>query len=192
MAQNYTAPFETGYHYHVYNRAIGSDKLFHREANYEYFLRLLKKGPGSFLELMAYCLMQNHYHLLVYINDTAKPKEVSESFRRFGISYAQAINKQENRMGSLFMRPVKRKCVNDLNYLRKMFCYIHQNPVLHRTRDDFRNFKWSSYISILKNDVSPYTREILKICFDDRDNFEYVHRKPLDINKISDHIIEEI
>lgn len=192
MAQNYTAPFEPSYHYHVYNRAIGSDKLFHREANYEYFLRLLNKGPGTFFELMSYCLMRNHYHLLVCINDTAKPEEVSESFRRFGISYAQAINKQENRMGSLFMRPVKRKQINDLNYLRNMFCYIHQNPVLHRTRDDFRNFKWSSYISILKDDVSPYTREILKICFDDRDNFTYVHRKPLDIDKISDHIIEEI
>jgi REP element-mobilizing transposase RayT len=190
MAQNYTGPFEPGFHYHIYNRAVGKDKLFYSDANYRYFLKLFNKGPGQHLEILAFCLMLNHYHFLAYIKDSTSPKEVSESFRRFGISYSQAINKQEHRMGSLFMRPVKRKPVNDLKYLRSMFCYVHMNPVLHNTRADFRDFKWSSYNSILRNDMSPHAREMLNICFDDLDNFKYVHQLRFDTEKIKDVIIE--
>ncbi len=137
--------FEAGFRFHVYNRAVGNEKLFFKERNYTYFLKILNDKTSAYINIIAYCLLGNHYHLLIMVKDTAKPKDVSEAFRSFGISYSQAINKQEGRKGTLFMKPIKRKRINSEEYFRTVLIYIHTNPFLHGIVNNYQTYKWSSY-----------------------------------------------
>ena len=66
---NNTIPLEYGKYYHVYNRGINSCELFSEKANYEYFLRLYDKYIPLIANTYAWCLMGNHFHLLVRIKE---------------------------------------------------------------------------------------------------------------------------
>ncbi len=153
-------PILGGDYYHIYNRGINSGTIFFQERNYNYFLSLLKKYTLDYVEVLAYCLLPNHFHLLVkiketiivttnngeIINDEAKVGEfVSEQFRRMFISYSQAINRQEKRTGSLFIRNFKRILLEDDDHLKYLFFYIHYNPAKHGISNNFKEYKFSSY-----------------------------------------------
>lgn len=105
--QNYLEPFESGNFFHVYNRANGSERLFFQERNYSYFLNLLHREPARLVDVVVYCLIPNHFHLIVKVKDTADAKEVSEAFRKVSISYAHvgmtslALDEAEEGMSSL-------------------------------------------------------------------------------------------
>ncbi len=90
-------------------------------------------------DVCSYCLMPNHFHFLVYATEkTIQYKMVasqernvlSEGFRNLLSSYTQAINKQENKSGSLFQQNTKSKCLDNgsINYGSVCFHCIHQNP----------------------------------------------------------------
>lgn len=204
--------FEPGYSYHIYNRAIGSEKLFFEERNYYYFLEKFEKHLSSHLKVFAFCLMRNHFHFLAQVKDDTSPAKVSEAFRRFGISYSQAINKQEGRMGSLFMKPIKRIRVTDDDYFRTLLVYIHTNPLSHGVSRDFEKYFWSSYriyLDLLKVASNAITRsdgiaehpfglnllshrqEIIQTYFDDLENFQFVHRKKRSFDDILDLLLED-
>lgn len=206
--------FEPGYSYHIYNRAIGSEKLFFEERNYYYFLEKFEKHLSSHLKVFAFCLMRNHFHFLAQVKDDTSPAKVSEAFRRFGISYSQAINKQEGRMGSLFMKPIKRIRVTDDDYFRTLLVYIHTNPLSHGVSRDFEKYEWSSYRIYLdslkeggsdaitqsdgtacayKFGLSLLTdpQEIIQTYFDDLENFQFVHRKKRSFDDILDLLLED-
>jgi hypothetical protein len=76
-------------------------------------------------------------------------KYISQKFSNFFNSYAKAINKQENRMGSLFQKNFKRIKVDNENYLMTLLYYIHANPQMHYVQNDFRTWPYSSYRHIL-------------------------------------------
>lgn len=75
---------------------------------------------------------------------------VSERFRRFLLGYAKAINKQQDRVGSLFQKPFRRKLVPDKEDQLQVCCYIHHNPIHHDYTIDYDHYEWSSYKSYLK------------------------------------------
>ena len=145
--------------YHIYNRGNGKEKLFFNEENYKYFLRQYKKYLSGFIDTFAYCLLPNHFHLLVRIKSD-KPELVSQMFRKFFISYSMSINIQEKRKGNLFQRGFKRKLIDDEKYFYSAVYYIHANPVHHKIVKDFRNYKFSSYNSLLGNNKT-------KLCSDE-------------------------
>lgn len=204
--------FEPGYTYHIFNRAVGNDVLFPKVKNYSYFLYQIEKHLSKHLDFYAYCLMKNHYHFQAKVNESTSPKKVSEAFRRFGIAYSQAINKQEGRKGGLFMRPVKRKRVTTEKYFKTLLVYIHRNPVHHGVCKSFEDYPWSSYSEYLglevkgddtaQSDVIPTKpesntpnliknpKELLKKYFEDEENFKYVHQINKSFNSIEDLIIE--
>ena len=62
-------PLEYGRYYHIYNRAISTENLFHQVTNYEHFLRLYDKYIEPVAETFAWCLMPNHFHLLIKIKE---------------------------------------------------------------------------------------------------------------------------
>lgn len=204
--------FEPGYSYHIFNRAIGNDVLFPEVKNYSYFLYQIKKHLSKHLNFYAYWLMKNHYHFLAEVKESTSPQKVSEAFRRLGIGYSQAINKQEHRKGGLFMRPVKRKRVTSEKYFKTLLVYIHRNPVHHGVRKNFEDYPWSSYSEYLgledtrddiaSNDVI-YTKpesntpnliknpkELLRKYFEDEENFKYTHQKTKGFKNIEGLIIE--
>jgi REP element-mobilizing transposase RayT len=96
-------PLLAEHYYHVYNRGVNFEKIFFVQENWEYFLRRLRRYfDPSDVELVAYCLMPNHYHMLVYLKANDFGRKVMHPF---SISYTKAINKQQGRVGPLFQSP---------------------------------------------------------------------------------------
>ena len=137
--------------YHVYNRAPKNEFLFYKDENYLYFLKLYKDKVADEVNTLAYCLLQNHFHFLIETPESADSAKISKCFSRLFQSYSQAINRQQNRYGSLFCKPFKRKRIDSSEYLNRTIAYIHQNPQLHELVDDFREYRWSSYKSHLSD-----------------------------------------
>ena len=115
--------FEPERIYHVYNRGNNNQKIFFINDNYYFFLRKIKKHLTKYCELLAYCLMPNHFHFMIYTkaideiysSDDSKSsdeynnysKTISNAFAIILRSYTRAVNIQENRTGSIFQQKTK-------------------------------------------------------------------------------------
>lgn len=159
--------------YHIYNRGINSGKIFGNAENKSYFLKLYKKYLEDKISTFSYCLMDNHFHLVIKIDDD--PEKVLQAFSNFLNAYAKAFNKAENRTGSLFEKHFKRIQLKDENYMRNLILYVQLNPKLHLDQD-FENFRFSSYQSILSYKNTLLKRDEVLTLFDTRDNFKFVHK----------------
>jgi len=145
-------PFITNQYYHIYNRGNNKEPIFFRESNYIFFLNKFKYYLSGNLTLLCFCLLPNHFHLLVKVKDRGSDDisvKISNLLRRFFISYSQAINKQEERVGSLFQKPFKRKIIRNEEQLLLTVYYIHFNSVKHGIDESYTDYKWSSYPSIV-------------------------------------------
>ena len=130
--------FIEDHYYHIYNQGNNKSRIFFKEENYYYFTDKLKKFILPHADMLAHCLMPNHFHLLIRLNDlTIEGRNFNEQIGILLRTYTRAINVQEKRTGSLFRNGTKSKALffwDDLNcsednYLKTCFEYIHQNPV---------------------------------------------------------------
>ncbi|MEM9276517.1 MAG: transposase, partial [Cyanobacteria bacterium P01_F01_bin.143] len=88
--------FQVNNFYHIYNRGNNRQKIFFERDNYLYFLSKLREYlVSNTVEITAYCLMPNHYHLLIYLNNN----NFSELMQKLALSYTKAINKRYKRVG---------------------------------------------------------------------------------------------
>ena len=195
-------PLEAGKFYHIYNRGNNRENLFYNNGNYEYFLRKYDNYLSDYIDTFAFCLLPNHFHLLVRVKDeikeqsdlknlTSLEKRISKQFSNLFNSYAKSINIQQNRVGSLFQRPFKRIEVLDTNHLANLIFYIHANPQKHGIIDDFRMYPWSSYHRILKSKPSKLNKEEVIKWFSNKDNYINYHAQKADIEKIKNMILED-
>lgn len=132
----YHTIFLPGRHYHVYNHAISQELLFKDYDNYFYFIRRLKDHLEKLVEIKAYCLMPNHYHLLIRVRKFSSDEvevhhAVLQAFSNFQNGYAKAINKRHFRKGRLFQSSVCRVHIFDEQGIERITEYIRQNPVEH-------------------------------------------------------------
>lgn len=184
---------EPGNYYHIYNRGNNGQDIFFENANYEFFLNRLDQYLSPFCDVVAWVLMKNHFHLLVFVKDevavsqltytateTPKKVDVHLQFGHFFNSYAKAINKKYARTGSLFEKNFERKPVLSEEYLVKLIHYIHHNPVRHGFTEHVWDYPWSSYGSIVSKKPTKLKREFVLNLFDDVENFVAVHRKEID------------
>jgi len=200
---DYRCRLEAGKFYHIYNRGNNGENLFYNIENYKYFLRKYDEYLSPFLSTFSFCLLPNHFHLLVrikygyevnvshFLNVKHLETNISKQFQSLFTSYAKSINKQENRKGSLFQKPFKRIAVNNINYLTNLVFYIHANPQMHGIIDDFRMYLWSSYERILKNKPSKLEKESVLEWFADKNNYVAYHYKTADLIDIKHLIVEE-
>ena len=129
-------------YYHIYNRGNNRQKIFFEEDNYYFLLRRIRENIIDFSDVLAYCLMPNHYHLLVkIIDEEGFIKGIKKTF----ISYTKAINKRYNRSGHLFEGRYQYKFVPEDNYLLHLSRYIHLNPVRSKLTNNPANWPYSSY-----------------------------------------------
>ena len=165
-------PIVKDYTYHIYNRGINGENIFTNEENKMYFLKLLGKYVADSSSLFAYCLMDNHFHLLIRIDSDGEV--MTQNLSNLFNAYAKAFNKATVRTGSLFEKHFKRIRVDDENYLRQLIVYIHLNPK-HHFDIDFTGFKYSSYNSFLSNKGTKLMRDDVIELFGDIENFKYTH-----------------
>ena len=166
---------EQGYYYHIYNRGNNGQDIFLEEINYSYFLDLIKKHLVPNFEIFSYCLLPNHFHLLLRIK--ADCESPSQKFSNLFNAYTKAINKKYNRTGSLLEKPFKRIQIKDEDYLKTLVLYIHLNPEKHQISKDFSTYSHSSYSSIISQNKTNIKRSIVINWFDDLNNFTETHRK---------------
>ncbi len=168
-------PLTEGNYYHIYNCGNNKEDIFIEEKNYEYFLTLLKKHVLPYSDILAFCLLKNHFHLLVYLKDNFESKTISQGYSNFFNAYAKAINKSYNRTGSLFKDRFSRIKINDEGYLKSLIVYIHTNPTHHQFIDNFKDYKFSSYKSFLSKQPTLMNRDFVLNLFENRENFQFVH-----------------
>ncbi len=121
--------FEKGYIYHVYNQGNNHQNVFFDRENYLFFLKKIKLYVLPYADIIAWCLMPNHFHIMLLINEieilveplddsklsdgsTGKLRTFNDSIAIMLRSYTRAINKQKNRSGTLFRQKTKAECVN--------------------------------------------------------------------------------
>ena len=135
---------------HIYSRGINRQDIFYRARDYRFFLETLSDLSQEMgFDVIAYCLMPNHYHLVIYDAD----KRFSTIVKRLSISYSMHFNTCYSRTGSLFQGRFGGKPIEDLRYLLTVVRYVHMNPEkagICRMRD----YKWSSYTEYLHSDDS--------------------------------------
>lgn len=127
---------------HVICRGIGKQVLFEEEMDYKYFLKLLKRfSQECSVTLIAYCLMENHVHLL--INDLYS-SSLSTFMQKIGVTYSGYYNRKYERSGHLFQDRYMSEAVEDEQYLLTVFRYILNNPQKAGICPA-SSYKWSSY-----------------------------------------------
>jgi putative transposase len=141
--------------YHIYNRGNNKQEIFFERENYLFFLKKIKDELLPVSDLLAYCLMPNHFHLLIRVKEVEglNPEVLSSTMaRKLGTlqsSYTRAINKVMNNTGSLFQQKAKSKNVESYGHI--CFHYIHQNPVkagLCKRIEDWEFSSFQDYIGL--------------------------------------------
>ena len=140
--------------YHVKWRGIDRQTIFLDDADCIKFLSLCAAVIGEWFEVLAFCLMGNHLHLLIKTRkDTAEEMELA--MKRLGIRYAQYFNRRYLRVGPVFQGRYKSVPVQTRNYFLRVMRYIHQNPVKADLCDLPQEYPWSSYIDYFgQRDIS--------------------------------------
>ena len=181
--------FDSNHIYHIFNRGNNSQQLFFNRKNYIFFLEKIKQYILPYADILAWCLMPNHFHLMVYVNKVEIPVErvtlndidqvtsshltnkrkLNNSIAIMLRSYTRAIQKQENRTGSLFQSRTKAICLTQIEgitpawfqtrygtsiniidsekeYPQVCFNYIHLNPVKGGIVKSQKDWEFSSYL----------------------------------------------
>lgn len=174
--------FAPGEYYHVYNRGNSKQKIFLSKKDYARFVTLLygtntderfnffdfKKGGGVFIKeinsklvsIGAYCLMPNHFHLLI---TPLSEKGLSKFMQKLSTAYSMYFNETYKRTGSLFEGKFKAKHIETDRQLKYNFSYIHLNPVklidtkwrengiknLKRTFEYLNSYRYSSFLDFM-------------------------------------------
>ncbi|WP_425487754.1 transposase [Microbulbifer rhizosphaerae] len=134
--------------YHVMNRGAARQTIFRDSDCYTAFLDALAEAHSRFdLQIHAYCLMGNHYHLLVHT-----PRgNLSRGMRHINGVYTQRFNRLQRRDGPLFRGRYKAILVDADSYLLSLSRYIHRNPIETRKPlvGELEDYPWSSYPAYL-------------------------------------------
>lgn len=169
-ARNTIKQYEENGFYHVYNRGINKQDIFFDQYDYAtflYYLKLYLSNPEELdkadlkkrnslprrnfhesIDLLCYCLMPNHFHLLL---KQKGERDISEFVRCFATNYSMFINEKYERVGTLFQGRYKAILVKDDNYLLHLTRYIHMNPLAKGlTLSKLCEYDYSSYADYLR------------------------------------------
>ena len=129
-------------YYHIVNRGVEQRDVFLDEEDFHTFEELLCNLTQEFdITLHNFCLMNNHYHLLIEI----KKENLSKFMRQLGMSYSIYFNKKCKRVGHLWQGRYKSWYVTDEAYLYTLIRYIEQNPLKAGIVNDLKSYRFSSY-----------------------------------------------
>ena len=196
---------DEGKFYHIYNRGINKAPIFFESRNYDYFLKKFDHYLYDFVDLYSYCLLPNHFHLLIKVkekihsNHNIKGKSINpkllmpieKAFRDFFICYAKTINKEYNRTGALFQFKYKRKVIDSGDYLMSIIAYIHLNPVHAGLCDDPGDWKYSSYNFFITDTPCKIKKNEVLEWFENKNEFVEFHKNYRDFQKERDLLFKQ-
>lgn len=147
--------------YHVMNRGLNRQNIYFNDAHRITFLKYLEKTVKIYgVEVHAYCLMGNHYHLIAHT-----PRgNISEAIKYLNSAYARYLNIDLKRDGPVFRGRFHAIVISEDSYLLKLSRYIHRNPLSQNAAKNLAKYKWSSYPAYIGESTSPKwlsTREVI-------------------------------
>ncbi|MDR9418672.1 transposase [Gracilimonas sp.] len=193
--------------YHVYNQGNNQAPIFFDREDYLLFVEKMRKALMPNASILAWCLMPNHFHWLIQVNEdyevlhdpnqmTRKLNPLNKDIGTLLSSYSQLINKKYNRTGSLFRKRTKAKSLSeDRNGSRNQgincFLYIHQNPLKACLVDNMEEWEFSSfrdYLGIRNGDLcnQALAKELFKLPVKPNE----FHK--LSLKTIPDHITKKL
>ena len=172
MPDKYTqVPLEPDKYFHIFNRGNNYENVFYERKNYTFFLQRYKYYLAEHAQTFAYCLMPNHFHLLIKV---VSP-QMSKRFADFMQSYVKSFNNMYNRHGSLFLKNFKRVEVSTDDQFKRLIFYIHYNPEKHEISDDYRTYYFSSYHSLISDKTTNLHRDDVHDWYGGKDEFVDFH-----------------
>lgn len=150
-----------GSFYHIYNRGNAKQPIFLEQGDYVFFLLRLRQNlkpngtegrffrplPTGAFTLISYCLMSNHYHLLIRQNSEIPTGKL---IAKVCTSYSKYFNQKYGQVGHIFQDKFKQKEVLDNRYLLWLSAYIHLNPVEAGLVKNPGEYPWSSSVRYLE------------------------------------------
>lgn len=218
--------FENNQIYHVFNRGVDKRKVFLKNTDYLRFLNdlfelnnngkdpnlsryfkndsMMKVQPSSLkrkprellVEVLAFCLMPNHYHLIL---KQKKENGISKFMQKIGTGYTVSFNNENERSGSLFQGNFKAIPVDSDAYLMHLLNYIHFNPLklFDISSSNLEKYRWSSFLDYIgkKNFPSVTSREFLLEFYGSEEKYkkeaeEWLKEKDKNTSIIKDIILE--
>ncbi len=207
---DFYAAMEAEHNYHVYNRTNNKELLFRDDNDRMFFLERLNTYLSPYVDCFTYCLLVNHFHLLIRVKsmeniigvienlelkdrtiaqkaflelnpeERTTEKVLENQFLRLFTSYSMHFNVRHKRKGNLFTRRFKRIEVEDELHFLRLVYYVHANPVKHKLMKDFRAYRWSSYVAILSDKPTKLARDEVLEWFNGREGFLEFHLREKD------------
>lgn len=114
--------------YHIYNRGVSKRTLFKVDEDYKFFLYKLAYFKQKYaIDMISYCLMPNHFHLL--LSTQINKKNISNFMKSLQLSYARYFNRNNGHLGHVFQSSYKNKVIDTQTALARVIQYIAENPV---------------------------------------------------------------
>ncbi|MDD4968912.1 MAG: hypothetical protein PHT07_05745 [Paludibacter sp.] len=170
--------FTKGELYHIYNRGNNRDRVFYTHGNYLFFLKKINTFISPYADIIAWCLMPNHFHIMVSVNEVEllplkdlnqannidpltvvskrgiKKRSLNQSIGIMLRSYTNAIHKQENRTGALFQEETKAILLADnISYVPSYFPSAF-GTIITAYQDDDKSYAERCFNYIHRNPVS--------------------------------------
>lgn len=184
--------FQKGFYYHIYNRGNRKQNIFLSSRDYERFLKRMREYKDKFgVTILCYCLMSNHFHLLVR-QETEVP--ITACMLRLGTSYAKYFNTKYEQVGSLFQDRFKAKLVETDEYLVHLSRYIHRNPIkllLPTPGVELASYPWSSYPTYLNGNKSQLVDHIYILNYFKKDNPSKDYKSFVEYESEKENILSE-
>lgn len=162
--RNTVKQYDVPAYYHIYNRGTDGRQIFKDDVDNQKFLSLLARYTGYAtptnthgytyatydVELLAYCLMGNHFHLFAY--QASDVMAISKFMGSVLTAYTMYFNRKYKRHGRLFQSTFKAARITDDAYFAHITRYIHMNP------RDYLHYEWSSLGAYLGGEYAPWLK----------------------------------
>jgi len=148
--------FDICHIYHIYNQGNNRQRVFFNEGNYVFFIKKIKRHVMPYADILAWCLMPNHFHLMAYVREVEvlvpashgftlseamtkpepkpeKPRTLNDSIGIMLRSYTRAINKQEGFSGALFRPQTKAICLSEHKGITPAFVDTKTGTMIYRS-----------------------------------------------------------
>ncbi|HYE09613.1 MAG TPA: transposase [Patescibacteria group bacterium] len=164
-------------YYHVMMRGNNRESIFGKDEQKKLFLKSLKmQSDDQLIDIVAYCLMDNHVHIVAKADMT----DLSKAIKCINIKYAMSFNQRRDRIGHVFQDRFKSETINDDRYLMQVIRYIHNNPVAAKMAKSPGDYNWSSYNEYMSENIIIHSqqKEFILGCFSyDIEQFLEFHKQ---------------
>ena len=159
-------------------QGVNKEYIFEKKEYIEKYLKIIKENKENYnFTIIAYCIMNNHAHFLIYTEDI---QDFGNFMHRINLLYAKMYNKEKNRCGVLFRNRYNAEPIYNTKYLINCIKYIHNNPVKANIVQKCEDYKYSSY-NDYKSNKGLVKSKIVKEIFGTKCNFTELFNRTIDM-----------